>query len=566
MFNLILLQINLDSPLEENRQLKKHYQMFCSGCTRRGHLVHTCRLTLPFSGLPINSPYVSVYRPVYQVMANKTTQNTDTQANNQRNKQRNRRVSEDVNGSTGGSRFEHLKRQSKSPVTHETHQNKKRNVGTDTPAVAQRSKSPMSNNTQRKNSQSKDAKELKDTSEASKSGKRVSESHDAEKAADYIPITSDNRDKKGQIIQDNEVSDTSEVITSARAYITKEMTEKLGTEEGKAWLNETLKKNNVSLENKDITFFLSIKGTVGNQEAFQAELRDWIRNKYQRKERAVSESDADVTQEIYDMNNPSNNIPKNRNNVLRKLSRAFESLKSNLGEPKDLYKELVFLQNRHQQLLKQKIVSPKQLSNNKDNINGMLRKLNMVLLGQAGLADGSKHLTELQQLQEKLTNFRQKNIPTSLREEIGEHFHCIFTAIPRDDYADLLTKYYRSKQYPAFKKKKYDKLTKSPKANPKKSSNSMFTTYSVNKAIKEKMNEESELPAIEKTKNKLVSYHKRLLCTKPNDSVLKKTRIDLIRKLYFNIGLMDTMTHLSSRALRKMKKIQEQAQMFLTHV
>lgn len=546
------LQVNFDTHLEENRQLKKNYQMFCSGCTRRGHLVHTCRITLPFSGLPINSPYVAVYRPVYQI----TNKNKDIQANKHRN-----RFTEDI---VPAPRIEQLKRQSKSPVIHETHLNKKRNLAADANETGQRGKSP-SNINQRKNSQSKDLHETtKDTIEPPKSARKVSENQDTDKALDFIPITSDNHDKSGHIIQDNEVSDTSEVITSARVYVTNEIADKVRTEEGTAWLDETLSKNKVELENKEITFFLSIRGTVGNQEAFQAELRDWIRSKYPSKEHSVSESELDVTQESFlDTNKASNNIPKNRNNVIRKISRAFESLKKNLGEPKDLYKELVFLQNRHQQLLSQKIISPQQLSNNKDNINSMLKKLNMVLLGQAGLGDGSKHLSELQTLQEKLTNFRQKNIPASLRQEIGEHFHHIFAAIPRDDYVDLLGKYYRAKQIQSsLKKKKFDKLIKTPK----KTFNTVFSPQNVNKVIKEGINEPNEVPSREKTKSKLVFYHKRLLCTKPNDSVLKRKKNELLQKLYFNIGLMDTRAHISSKTLKKMKKVQEQAQLFLTHV
>lgn len=543
--------VNLDTHLEENRQLKKNYEMFCSGCTRRGHLVHTCRITLPFSGLPINSPYVAVYRPVYQI----TNKNNDIQAGKQRN-----RFTEDT---VPAHRIEQLKRQSKSPVIHETHLNKKRNLGSDANETGQRGKSP-SNINRRKNSQSKDFQETtKGTQEPPKSAMNVSENQDTDKAPDFISITSDNHDKRGHIIQDNEVSDTSEVITSARVYVTNEIAGELRTEDGTTWLDESLNKNKVELENKEITFFLSIRGTVGNQEAFQAELRDWIRSKYPSKEHYFSESDLNETQEsLLDTNKASDNIPKNRNNVIRKISRAFESLKKNLGEPKDLYKELVFLQNRHQRLLSQKIISPQQLSNNKDNINTMLRKLNMVLLGQAGLGDGSKHLSELQILQEKLTNFRQKNIPASLRREIGEHFHCIFTAIPRYDYVDLLGKYYRAKQMQSsLKKKKFDKLIKTPK----KVFNIVFSPQNVNKVIKEGINEPNE-PLREKTKSKLVFYHKRLLCTKPNDSALKRKKNELLQKLYFNIGLLDTRSHISSKALKKIKKVQEQAQLFLTHV
>ncbi|CAH2218583.1 jg13579 [Pararge aegeria aegeria] len=415
--------INLDKPLEENRQIKKHYQSFCSGCTRRGHFVHTCRISLPFSGLPINSPYVAVYRPVYSPICNNNfTQNTP----NQGNKQNKRNVQQDSNvTSVSTPRNDSLKRQSKSPVNHDTHVNKKKNSGTpDDTEINQRTKSPINNNTslQKKNLQNKEQTTTihSDSTEPNKNKAAIVEENQPmlKKAPDFISISSENHDKLGQIIQDNEVSDTSDVVTSARIYIPNEIVEKLKTEEGDLWMKEAIKKNNVSLETDNITFYLSIKGAVGNQEAFQAELLDWIGTKHN-KQRAISDSEADVTQEsITEQSVMSKDIPKNRNNVLRKLNRAFETLKSDLGDPMALYRELVYLQNRHQQLLKQKFISPQQLSNNKNNINTMLKKLNMVLLGQAGLADGLGHITALHVLQEKLINFRQKHIPTTMREKI----------------------------------------------------------------------------------------------------------------------------------------------------
>ncbi|XP_047544835.1 uncharacterized protein LOC125077081 [Vanessa atalanta] len=569
--------INLDSPLVENRQLKAYHQMFCSGCTRSGHLIHTCRVTLPFSGLPINSPYVAVYRPVY------TQSNQNIQRNNEQNKQmhKNRNVIQDITPScltASNQRSSLLKRQSKSPVSHDSHQNKKRyNSISNDNIPSQVTKSPLNNNSQRKNSQSRDQPPPinKCTSEPIKNAKKGVENQMVEKAPDFIPITTENHDKRGQIIQDNEVSDTSEVITSARVNITKKIVDKLKMDEGKMWLNEILKKNNVTLENEDITFYLSVRGTVGNQEAFQSEFWEGIRCKYLTKERIMSENEVDLTQEPNIVQNDlSNNIPKNRNNVLRKLSKAFDSLKKELGDPKAMYKELVYLQNRHQQLLNQKVISPKQLSNNRDNINSMLRKLNMVLLGQAGLADGSMHMSELYSLQEKLANFRQKNIPTNLRQEIGEHFHCIFAAIPRSDYSDLLGEYYINKQKPSFKRKKYDK---SFKVSPKSKKSKMFNTIpnyqkNINSGreiiFENDENESSSLnrPAVKKTKNKLVFYHRRLLHSPTNDIILKRMRSDLMKELHMNIALLSNKNQVSSKDLKKMRKVQEQAQSFLTNV
>ncbi|XP_032527167.2 uncharacterized protein LOC116777618 [Danaus plexippus] len=553
--------LSLETPLEENRQTKKNHQMFCSGCTRRGHLVHTCRLSLPFSGLPMNSPYVSVYRPVYQML------DTNNQSNDIGNKKfKNRNNSE--NSST--IRQDRMKRQSKSPTTHDSHLNKKRNMGTIEVEISSGNKFPTGNQRKVIISEENPNNSSKIITETN-INKKSSEVQSTERAPDFIPITSsDNRDKRGQIIQDNEVSDTSEVITSARVYITKEIADLLMTDEGSLWLNTTIKNNDLILENDTITFYLSINGTVGNQEAFQAELGEWIKKKQagREKERFVSESETDVTQEgTNDQQSLTNNIPKNRNNALRKLNKAFDSLKKDLGDPKTIYKELTYLQNKHQQLINQKVISPKKLSNNRDNINLMLRKLNMVLLGQAGLADGSTHLKELYSLQEKLSNFRQKNIPTSLREEIGEHFHCIFAAIPRDDYIELLSKFY-NKPVITFKKKNDRSFKVSPKPNQKTLNpiqNIQRNVSVVKDDTKENnvANDTSQLTAA--TKNKLVFYHRRLLRSRPMDAVLKKTKSELLRKLHFNLALLGDKAHISSKALKKMRKIQEQAQLFLNN-
>lgn len=533
--------------------------MYCSGCTRQGHLIHTCRVSLPFSGLPINSPYVYWYRPM--IVDNLT-------ANNQRNKQQHKSIAKDSNiSSPAQARNDRNKRLSKSPTTHESHINKKRNTSVSDMDVQRNTKSPV-NPPQRKLSQSKGQTEdcwYKSANEPEKAvAAIVSESIDTE-APDFIPIGSTNRDKKGQIIQDNEVSDTSAVVTSARIYIPNDVIDKLKSTEGQEWLKQTMKDQNVTIENSEVTSFLSLKGKVADQEAFQTALRDWTKSKS--KENSKSDNETDV-QETDDNQSPKHNIPKNRNNVLRKLNKALDSLKEDLGEPKSIYKELNYLQARHLQLLSQKVISSTQLSNNRDNINEMLKKLNMVLLGQAGLGGGSKHLCELYSLQERLINFRNKNISAELRKEIGKHFHCIFTAVPRDNYNELLKSYYASrptkrKKEKAFrlnpKKKKFNTIPLQQKKVPGKEEK-------VGGNIVETINPTVRKPLVEKTRKKLVFYHMRLLNARPIDPVLKKTRIDLVRKLHSHIASIGRNTNTSSKALKKIKKIQAQAQLFLNNV
>lgn len=570
---MVCFQIDSSSPLEENHYLKKHYQLFCSGCTRRGHLVHTCRISLPFSGFPINSPYVRQYRPAYGPLTNPDV------FHNQKNRQYTKTFQQDSNISSDmlSNKNDRNKRQSKSPTLHESHINKRKMALSGTPEVQRNTKSPLSTAHQRKNSPSKDlhdnGDQIKDTEIITSSEVSENKGAEVERAPDFIPIGSSNHDEKGHMIQDNEVSDTSDVVTSARVYFTNDIGDKLKSKVGEQWLKETIAKCNIILQNTDMNSFLTIKGKVADQEAFQTAIREWNKPN---SENAETENSSPQLSENGVL---SNNIPKNRNNVLRKLSKALESLKKDLGDPEQMYKELNYLQNRHVELTKQKFINPKQLSNNRDNINEMLKKLNMILLGQAGLADGSKHLNELFALQDKLIKYRQKNITTELREEIGEHYHSIFTAKPRNDYGDLLKKYQVARTpQPVFKQKKKDKAFKinlkkmkkfrgvtpqqvksPPKATTEPPKNEVATAT-------ENKNPQARGFLVEKTKNKLVFYRRRLMNARPNDSVLKKTRVDLVRKLHSYIASLHRNANTSSKALKKMKKVQKQAQVFLNNI
>lgn len=448
-----------------------------------------------------------------------------------------------------------------------------------TPEVQRNTKSPLSTAHQRKNSPSKDphdnGNKIKDTEIITSSEVSENKGAEVEGAPDFIPIGSSNHDKKGYIIQDNEVSDTSDVVTSARIYFTNDIAVKLKSKEGEQWLEETIAKCNIILENTDMNSFLSLKGKVADQEAFQTALREWSKPNL---ENANPETE-NLSLQQSENGVLSNNIPKNRNNVLRKLSKALQSLKEDLGDPVQMYKELHYLQNRHMELLKQKLINPKQLSNNRDNINETLKKLNMILLGQAGLADGSQHLNELFALQDKLIKYRQKNITTELRQEIGEHYHCIFTAMPRNDYGDLLKKYQGARtSQPVFKQKKKDKAFKinlkkmkkfrgiTPQQTKSPTKDTMGPPKKEVATVIESKNPQARGPLVEKTKNKLVFYRRRLMNARPNDSVLKKTRVELVRKLHSHIASLHRNANTSSKTLKKMRKVQEQAQVFLNNV
>ena len=526
--------------MERCNQNKKPHQLYCSGCTRRGHLVHTCRVTLPFSGLPINSPYVCLYRPLHHP--------APTPAPAQQ---------------TAPPTPRH-KRQSKSPTTHETHVNKKRNLSAGDEHERRNTKSPAP----RKTSFSKDAVETTNkTMEAKRNEQKDNKSQGTtEKAPDFIPISSANHDKKGNMIQDNEISsDSNEVITSARIYITNEIIDKLKSEEGKAWLKATTDKHCIEVENAEINSFLSIKGRLEDQEAFQAELRDWFKPK-SNEDKPKPSSEGDTQHEQNNEQNAWSILPKNRNNLLRQLNNALNSLKEDYGDPSALYKELTYLQNRHQNLLKQKVISPQQLHNNRGNINDMLKKLNMVLIGQAGLADGTAHVSELYSFQEKLMNSRQKTIPNNLRKEIGQHYALIFTALPRNDYLDLLKMYHMSKQTTVMRRKKKKALKLNPKINRLKIKVNSIPTQPIQNGIKEKRDEPKGRCSDPLVMKRLAFYHRRLMSAQPDGVALKKARSDLVRRLHTSIASLYMKDKLSSKRMKKVKKLQEQAQLFLSNV
>lgn len=542
--NVLFEQLDTNTALERCTSNKKQQQLYCSGCSRRGHLVHACRGSLPFSGLALSSPYVCCYRAVWPPAA------------------------------PVAPAAPAAKRPSKSPSAHDTHVNKKRNLSTCEETERRNTKSPVT--PQRKTSISKDADDnhKKDTSKSALSD-NVKNQAPAEKAPNFIPVSSANHDKKGNMIQDNEVSDTSDIITSARIYITNDIIDKLNTEEGKAWLRVTTQKYGVEVENAEIKSFLSIKGKLVDQEAFQGELRDWVKPQERKDSVNKPSNEGDTTHDNKSDHQDYSMIPKNRNNLLRQLNKALNSLKEDIGDPTLLYKELMYLQNRQQQLLKQKVVNPQQLTNNRGHINQMLKKLNMVLVGQAGLAHGSEHVSELYSIQEKLMNLRQKTIPTELRKEIGQHYTTIFTAFHRNDYTDLLKMYHMPKTTSSSKKDKKEKrqermkLLKINRLMKKVNSIPTQQIQPIQNGNKENVGKAKEVATASKHPimlQKLVFYHKRLMSARPTGGPLKKTRLELVRKLHSYIASMFRKEHLSSKALKKIRKTQEQAQLFLANV
>ncbi|CAG9796338.1 unnamed protein product [Diatraea saccharalis] len=548
--------IDNNTPLVTNWQTKKSHQLYCSGCTRRGHLVHACRVSLPFSGLPINSPYVAFYRPIYM---------PDSQDPTSKAQQ------EHITATPINARPDRNKRQSKSPTMHENHMNKKKNI---TVTEITEEKTKNDDMRPRKNSVGKNI--VEDGTKPKNVSTIDVQPNDVLPAPDFIPIgSSANHDKKGHMIQDNEVSGTTDVVTTARIYVTTDVVENIKSDDGAKWLKDTVEKLNVTVENSDCESVLSIKGKVADQEAFQRELREWTRQKPNTEITIPTRGDG-VQQTDEETKILTENIPKKKWDLLRKLSTALDSLNSDLGDPEAMYEELNYLQNRHEQLLNQKVISTEQLLNNKRNINGMMKKLNMVLLGQMGLAGGKGHLSELYSLQKKITNVRKKTVPLNLRIAVGMHYRTIFTPLPREDYADLLIKCSKKRHKTLHIKNKVQFGAKK-RNRTRKNSAGLVRSLPVPPVLKQPVQKGNQTPVVPEfhsqpsTKRplavgKLVFYHKRIVNSRPADGALRKERTNLVRNLHSQIACLKKNENISPKAMKKVKKIQARAQMFLSNV
>lgn len=529
--------------LEMCTQPKKPGQQFCSGCARRGHLIHTCRVTLPFSGLPINSPHVQLYRPIY------------AQSHTPNKPARSKSFSEDMQRPD-----RNAKRLSKSPTVHETHVNKKRNIPVDDTEINAKSLSPAQKNTKEGDNTPKNKnKNL---------NKSVDSVTAAEKALDFIHVEprSSNHDNKGRVIQDNDVSDTSDAITSSRIYVTNDIINKLKMKEGEDWLKEMTGKLNVSVGPSDVNSFLNITGKVAEQEVFQTKLREWVQTNIKKPKNSSTPA-----AENSDESKSWSCIPKNRNNLLRHLDKALGSLNDDLGDPLALFKHLTCSRNFHEKLKKQKVVSPERLLNSRTHINQTLKKLNIILVGQAGLGDGSAHLNQLMSLQQKIMSSRDKNISVSMRKEIGEHYQCIFSSNARDDYSELLDKYYVGNPGKVSKKKKKRKGNNPDQETTDVSKRSIPCDENERvEAVPTPLISEAEYKAIKNAKclKDLVYFSKRLTNLRDSGAYpnSKSEMQQLLRKIHPCIVVLHRNKILNSKQTKKVTKTQQEVRKFLARM
>ncbi|XP_067643212.1 uncharacterized protein Zcchc7 [Eurosta solidaginis] len=136
------------------------------------------------------------------------------------------------------------------------------------------------------------------------------------------------------------------------------------------------------------------------------------------------------------MNNKQMNatikVPKRIDVLIRYLRDNISQLQSDLGDVNELQRRIKNCEKTH----------------TKPNIKlaeKCRRLLNMILLGQAGLCDGDKHLDKLLISLKSLINDYQAEhvVPQSLREEIDSHAKMIFTSYRHNNYNELIQSYNR---------------------------------------------------------------------------------------------------------------------------
>ncbi|XP_050336084.1 uncharacterized protein LOC126762991 [Bactrocera neohumeralis] len=123
-------------------------------------------------------------------------------------------------------------------------------------------------------------------------------------------------------------------------------------------------------------------------------------------------------------------VPKRIDALIRFLRENISQLQSDLGDVNDLQKRIKNLEKTHTKA-------------NMKLAEKYRRLLNMILLGQAGLGDGDKHLDKLLiNLKSLINDYQAENmVPQSLREEIDSHCKVLFTSYRHDNYPELIQTY-----------------------------------------------------------------------------------------------------------------------------
>ena len=209
-----------------------------------------------------------------------------------------------------------------------------------------------------------------------------------------------------------------EVPCEAKIYLTHAHSKYLLSPMGNAFLIKMSKSHKLKarLDFTSVGHVLVIFGLPSNQDNFQRELL----LKYR-----------ELTEENNQKQCQNNlNVPKRADVLIRFLRDNITQLLNNLGNVNHLLKRLQFLERQQSK------------SGNK-LAEKVRRSLNMILLGQAGLKDGTMHLDKLLRSLKTLINDYSNDEVTSpqLRTEITDHWKVIFSPYRHENYQQLVDAY-----------------------------------------------------------------------------------------------------------------------------
>ncbi|XP_034480301.1 uncharacterized protein LOC117786255 [Drosophila innubila] len=203
--------------------------------------------------------------------------------------------------------------------------------------------------------------------------------------------------------------------SEAKILMAHDQTQYLFSPEGRQFLTNSAKqcKVNVRMDFEEYGYVLVIYGLKKNQEDLQLLLL--------RRNQEVKRKSSDFQ---------SQKPPKRIDVLIRFMRDGIYNLTGDLGNAKNHYfriKELEQMNTKNGFKLAER----------------KRRQLNMILFGQAGLANGSMHLDQLLVILKRLVQEHSPdgNAPQALRNEIEEHWRVIFSSLPHADYDSLLKSY-----------------------------------------------------------------------------------------------------------------------------
>ncbi|XP_055840459.1 uncharacterized protein LOC129908158 [Episyrphus balteatus] len=212
-------------------------------------------------------------------------------------------------------------------------------------------------------------------------------------------------------------SELPDLPCEAKIYLTTFHSKFLLSPDGNSFLVEKSKAFDIKarLEWTSVGHILIIYGLRCNQDKFHIELLHKFRELSEKMNRNQLEK--------------SQKVPRKTEVLIRFLRENLNQLLTNLGNPNELYKRLIYQEKL-------------QTKTGWKSAEKTRRLLNMILIGQAGLRNGSIHLDHLlSHLRILIDECKDEVVSNEVRDEIDSHWRFIFSSQRHEKYPELLEAY-----------------------------------------------------------------------------------------------------------------------------